>query len=412
MAILPPKKPPVSAIFFLAHSGRRRDYFRYNIIRVWERPVDEILAGNIASLPLAPISRVSSTELPAVLSVLRRMTERFETEAEPQEIGDYWAATYGLMGLVYPESISKALLQGVRKMRESVTYRAILREGRALGRAEARLEGRLEIAKSIIRRQATKRFGPPCAAIIEEIDAHTDIDRLELLCERVLYAANWDELMADGLIEADTRKFEMGDTSALTMNIPTPARSRPDFRLPASHEAFARANRVIPGGVNSPARAFGAVGGEPPFMARASGAYLFDIDDHKYIDYIGSWGPMILGHVHPQVRSAVVDALDLGSSFGAPTVREIEIAEAVARGGSVDRESAIRFIGDRGGHVGRPCRTRSDRPIEDYQDDRTLPWAHRLSFGPGRLGRHHARDAQQPGSDRGGRARHDPLPLQ
>src|SRR5271167_3034066 len=110
----------------------------------------------------------------------------------------------------------------------------------------------------------------------------------------------------------------------------TPARSRPDFSLPASHEAFVRANRVIPGGVNSPARAFGAVGGEPPFMARAEGAYLFDIDGHQYIDYIGSWGPMILGHGHSQVKTAVASALELGWSFGAPTVREIEIAETVA----------------------------------------------------------------------------------
>ncbi len=102
------------------------------------------------------------------------------------------------------------------------------------------------------------------------------------------------------------------------MDSPTPARSQPGFRLPASHEAFVRANRVIPGGVNSPARAFGAVGGEPPFIASASGAYLHDIDGHKYIDYIGSWGPMIVGHAHPQVQSAVVAALELGSSFGAP----------------------------------------------------------------------------------------------
>ena len=88
-------------------------------------------------------------------------------------------------------------------------------------------------------------------------------------------------------------------------------------------------------------------------MARAEGPYLFDIDGHKYIDYIGSWGPMILGHAHPEVREAVAAALELGSSFGAPTVREIEIAEAVADGGPVDREGAVRLVGDRGGDVGR-----------------------------------------------------------
>src|SRR5689334_25082213 len=113
------------------------------------------------------------------------------------------------------------------------------------------------------------------------------------------------------------------------MDATTPARSKPEYALPRSHEAFARACRVIPGGVNSPARAFGAVGGEPPFMERAEGAYLFDIDGHKYSDYIGSWGPMILGHGHPAVRSAVADALATGTSFGAPTHRETEIAEEV-----------------------------------------------------------------------------------
>ena len=71
----------------------------------------------------------------------------------------------------------------------------------------------------------------------------------------------------------------------------TPARSVPTYNLDRSHEAFVRANRVIPGGVNSPARAFGAVGGEPPFMAKADGAYLYDIDGHQYIDYIGSNWP-------------------------------------------------------------------------------------------------------------------------
>jgi glutamate-1-semialdehyde 2,1-aminomutase len=126
------------------------------------------------------------------------------------------------------------------------------------------------------------------------------------------------------------------------MNAATPARTKPEFRLPASHDAFIRANRVIPGGVNSPARAFGAVGGEPPFIARASGARLYDIDGHSYIDYIGSWGPMILGHVQPQVRSAVIDALDQGSSFGAPTVREIEIAETVAA--AVPSIEKVRFV--------------------------------------------------------------------
>ncbi|WP_406701192.1 glutamate-1-semialdehyde 2,1-aminomutase [Singulisphaera sp. Ch08] len=122
----------------------------------------------------------------------------------------------------------------------------------------------------------------------------------------------------------------------------TPAISKPEYDLSRSHEAFVRACKVIPGGVNSPARAFGAVGGEPPFMARAEGAYLYDIDGHQYIDYIGSWGPMILGHAHPTVRQAVVAALDLGSSFGAPTTREVDIAEAVVA--AVPSIEKVRFV--------------------------------------------------------------------
>src|SRR5437870_13463531 len=96
-----------------------------------------------------------------------------------------------------------------------------------------------------------------------------------------------------------------------------------------SRAAFARARRLIPGGVNSPARAFGAVGGEPPFIARGEGPYLYDIDGHRYLDYVGSWGPLILGHSHPRVVEAVTAALRDGATFGAPTERESDLAELI-----------------------------------------------------------------------------------
>ncbi|MSR53978.1 MAG: glutamate-1-semialdehyde-2,1-aminomutase [Gemmataceae bacterium] len=96
-----------------------------------------------------------------------------------------------------------------------------------------------------------------------------------------------------------------------------------------SHAAFERAKSLIPGGVNSPARAFGAVGGEPIFISRAEGPYLFDIDGNRYIDLIGSWGPMILGHAHPRVVAAAIEAARNGSSYGAPTERESELAELI-----------------------------------------------------------------------------------
>ncbi|QBK04311.1 glutamate-1-semialdehyde-2,1-aminomutase [Hylemonella gracilis] len=94
---------------------------------------------------------------------------------------------------------------------------------------------------------------------------------------------------------------------------------------------FERAKRVIPGGVNSPVRAFRAVGGTPRFIARAQGAYMWDADGQQYIDYIGSWGPMILGHGHPAVLDAVQKAATEGFSFGAPTEREIELAEEILK---------------------------------------------------------------------------------
>jgi len=98
-----------------------------------------------------------------------------------------------------------------------------------------------------------------------------------------------------------------------------------------NHTLFERARQVIPGGVNSPVRAFKAVGGTPRFIKRAQGAYFWDANGQRYIDYIGSWGPMILGHGHPAVLDAVQKAALEGFSFGAPTEREIELAEAILK---------------------------------------------------------------------------------
>ena len=94
---------------------------------------------------------------------------------------------------------------------------------------------------------------------------------------------------------------------------------------------FERAKKLIPGGVNSPVRAFKAVGGTPRFVQRAHGAYFWDADDKRYIDYIGSWGPMILGHGHPAVLDSVQKAMMDGFSFGAPTEREVELAEEIIK---------------------------------------------------------------------------------
>ncbi len=149
-----------------------------------------------------------------------------------------------------------------------------------------------------------------------------------------------------------------------------------DSKRLKSQAAFAKAKRLIPGGVNSPARAFHGVGGEPIFISHASGQYLFDIDGNRYLDYIGSWGPMILGHAQPQVIEAIRIAAEKGTSFGAPTENESRLAELimaavpsiervrlvssgteatmsairVARG-ATGREKIIKFAGCYHGHV-------------------------------------------------------------
>lgn len=98
-----------------------------------------------------------------------------------------------------------------------------------------------------------------------------------------------------------------------------------------NQELFARASQHIPGGVNSPVRAFGSVGGTPRFIERAEGAYVWDADGNRYIDYVGSWGPAILGHAHPDVVKAVQAAAVNGLSFGAPTQGEVELAELISQ---------------------------------------------------------------------------------
>ncbi|PJK09784.1 glutamate-1-semialdehyde-2,1-aminomutase [Lysobacteraceae bacterium NML120232] len=98
-----------------------------------------------------------------------------------------------------------------------------------------------------------------------------------------------------------------------------------------SHELFTRAQSLMPGGVNSPVRAFKSVGGEPFFTERADGAYLFDADGNRYIDYVGSWGPMIVGHNHPKVLQAVIETAGRGLSFGTPNPLEVTMAERITQ---------------------------------------------------------------------------------
>ena len=122
---------------------------------------------------------------------------------------------------------------------------------------------------------------------------------------------------------------------AVRENDPVP----PDH--PSSTAWFDRARAVTPGGVNSPVRAFDAVGGTPRFIRSARGAWLTDVDGNDYVDLIGSWGPMLLGHAHPEVLAAVSEAVSRGTSYGAPTTPEVELAEEIVARTPVDR---VRFV--------------------------------------------------------------------
>lgn len=147
-------------------------------------------------------------------------------------------------------------------------------------------------------------------------------------------------------------------------------------RRDKSTAAFTEAQRVLVGGVNSPVRAYRAVGGQPPFIARAAGAKIVDIDGNEYIDYVGTWGPAIVGHAHPKVIEAVRSAAERGTSFGAPTEAEIRLAERIVEvlpscqkvrftssgteatmtavrlaRGATGREKIVKFIGGYHGHA-------------------------------------------------------------
>ena len=140
---------------------------------------------------------------------------------------------------------------------------------------------------------------------------------------------------------------------------------------------FERASRVIPGGVNSPVRAFRGVGGEPFFVARAEGARLWDVDGRSYLDFLGSWGPLILGHAAPSVVAAVTDAAARGTSYGAPTGLEVEMAEAITaaypsielvRLVSSGTEAAMSAIRLARGATGRPLLLKFDGCYHGHAD--------------------------------------------
>src|SRR5450755_3096910 len=155
---------------------------------------------------------------------------------------------------------------------------------------------------------------------------------------------------------------------------------------------FQEACKYIPGGVNSPVRAFRGVGGEPIFFKKASGAYATAADGRRFIDYVGSWGPMILGHAHPQVIKAVQDVAADGLSFGAPTELETQLARRVIE--LMPSIELVRFVSSHRGDDERdPPGARLHRARYHREVRRLLPRSFRFVVDQGRLGRSHARRA-------------------
>lgn len=187
--------------------GEIYDWFRYDVVKVWEQPVEPILAAGLTVLPLAPVAKVANDEVPGVLIA---MSERLRREVTSDQAATLWNATKILMGLRYGKEEIEAIVRGVspmlfgiRGIEESSVYQDIFRKGEAQGeaRGEARGEsrgearGRVAEAKKILIRQGTRKFGPPDEATRERIAALDDLDRLDDLADRVLDAATWDELL-------------------------------------------------------------------------------------------------------------------------------------------------------------------------------------------------------------------------
>ena len=164
--------------------GEKRPHlsFEYRVLRLWEQPVESILSGPAALLPLAPLAQVRPEELP---QTIRTMEARIQESVPDSEAADIWAATFILMGLKYDRDFAASLLKGVRKMLESSTYRAIVEEG-----AENE-------ARKLIILLGTRRFGPLDEKSHAKLDGITSIDHLERLGVRLLEVEGWDELLSD-----------------------------------------------------------------------------------------------------------------------------------------------------------------------------------------------------------------------
>ncbi len=169
---------------FLPDRTRYLD-FRYSVVRIWKLDVEFVLQSGLGTLPLAPLAKVRQNDLPYVIS---QMKERFDREVSEPESNLLWTATKILMGMKYSVGLVDRLLQGVQRMKESVTYQAILQEGR--------VEGRIEGERKVLLQMARRRLGDPSGLLLEKIESIEDEAIITMLVDRVLEVTTWDELLA------------------------------------------------------------------------------------------------------------------------------------------------------------------------------------------------------------------------
>ncbi len=178
--------------------------FRYRVIRVWEVPVETILNAGPSVLPLAPISDVRRDQLQAVV---KRVEERFASMGDLSKVGELWTATKVLMGLRYDRVLTEQLLRGVRAMKESVTYQAIVEEGVQKGHHKGLLEGKLQEARQLLLKIGNDQYdGPPNPKQLQELEAITEVTQLENLAVRVSHVNNWSELLASSATPRTRRR--------------------------------------------------------------------------------------------------------------------------------------------------------------------------------------------------------------
>jgi hypothetical protein len=176
------------------------DVFRYRVVRIWQIPAEQLLAGGVGTLPLAPISAVSAAELPELIA---RMAQRLQSRRLRRYAEEVWSETYILLGLRYSPEFAQQLLRGVRAMKESSTYQAILeegeaegkRKGEAIGMRKGEQQGALAEARKILRIQGEARFGAPNPQSAAVMDSLNQLGQLEQLLVRLHQCASWDELL-------------------------------------------------------------------------------------------------------------------------------------------------------------------------------------------------------------------------